>query len=68
LFRPLRPLQITNNKQQITSMKLIKRLIFARRKISITTKFGFSFIALLLLICIVALTGFFSLRQIQDET
>jgi adenylate cyclase len=49
-------------------MKLIKRLIFARRELSITTKFAFSFIALLLLIGIVALTGFFSLRQMEDET
>lgn len=49
-------------------MKLLRRLIMRRRKISITTKFNFSFIALLLLIGIVAMTGFFSLRQMQNDT
>ncbi|WP_228062118.1 adenylate/guanylate cyclase domain-containing protein, partial [Coleofasciculus sp. LEGE 07081] len=49
-------------------MKVLKRLIPARRRLSITTKFALAFIALLLLIGVVALTGFISLRQMQRET
>ena len=49
-------------------MKLWKRLSRARRRLSITTKFTLAFIALLLLIGIVALTGFFSLQQMESET
>lgn len=49
-------------------MNLWKRLILARRKLSITTKFTLAFIALLLLIGIVALTGFLSLQAVKNET
>ena len=49
-------------------MNLWKRLIRARRKLSITTKFTFAFVTLLLLIVIVALTGFVSLNAVQSET
>ncbi len=49
-------------------MRLWKRLIRTRRRLSITTKFGLAFIALLLLINIVALTGFISLNGVQSET
>jgi class 3 adenylate cyclase len=49
-------------------MNLWKRLILARRKLSITTKFTLAFIALLLLIGIVALTGFVSLQAVKNET
>lgn len=49
-------------------MNLWKRLITARRKLSITTKFTLAFIALLLLIGIVALTGFVSLKAVKNET
>lgn len=49
-------------------MKLWKRLIRARRELSITTKFTLAFVTLLLLIIIVALTGFISLNSVQDET
>ena len=45
-----------------------KRLIRARRELSITTKFTFAFVTLLLLIVIVALTGFVSLNAVQHET
>lgn len=49
-------------------MTLWKRLIRARRKLSITTKFTLAFVTLLLLIIIVALTGFISLNSVQNET
>ena len=49
-------------------MGIWKRLILARRKLSITTKFTLAFIALLLLIGIVALTGFVSLQAVKNET
>ncbi|HEY9905679.1 MAG TPA: adenylate/guanylate cyclase domain-containing protein [Candidatus Sericytochromatia bacterium] len=49
-------------------MNIWKRLIRARRKLSITTKFTFAFVTLLLLIVIVALTGFVSLNAVQSET
>jgi class 3 adenylate cyclase len=49
-------------------MNLWKRLVRARRRLSITTKFTLAFVALLLLIGIVALTGFFSLKAVQSET
>lgn len=49
-------------------MRLWKRLIRTRRRLSITTKFALAFIALLLLINIVALTGFISLNGVQSET
>ena len=49
-------------------MKLWKRLIMGRRSLSITTKFTLAFMALLLLIGIVAVTGFVSLQQIRSET
>ncbi|HBL12411.1 MAG TPA: adenylate cyclase, partial [Cyanobacteria bacterium UBA11162] len=39
-----------------------------RRSLSITTKFTLAFMALLLLIGIVAVTGFVSLQQIRSET
>jgi len=48
-------------------MNLWKRLVAARRSLSITTKFIWAFIALLLLIAIVALTGFVSLRAVRSE-
>lgn len=49
-------------------MKIWKRLTGAGRKLSITTKFALAFIALLLLIGIVSMTGFVSLRQMRNET
>lgn len=49
-------------------MNLWKRLILARRRLSITTKFTLAFIALLLLISVVALAGFVSLKAIKKET
>ena len=48
-------------------MNLWKRLVAARRSLSITTKFIWAFVALLLLIGIVALTGFVSLRAVRSE-
>jgi class 3 adenylate cyclase len=48
-------------------MNLWKRLVRARRRLSITTKFTLAFVALLLLIGTVALTGFFSLNAVQTE-
>lgn len=45
-----------------------KRLILARRRLSIVTKFALAFVALLLLIGIVALTGFVSLNDVQHKT
>lgn len=48
-------------------MNLWKRLVAARRSLSITTKFILAFVALLLLIGIVALTGFVSLRAVRNE-
>jgi class 3 adenylate cyclase len=49
-------------------MKLWKRLIQARRRLSIITKFVLAFVALLLLIGAVAFTGFFSLNVVGRET
>jgi adenylate cyclase len=49
-------------------MNLWKRLVIARRRLPITTKFWLAFITLLLLIAIVALTGFASLNAVQIET
>jgi adenylate cyclase len=49
-------------------MNLLKRLVLARRRLNITTKFTLAFVALLLLIGIVALTGFVSLNAVQNET
>jgi class 3 adenylate cyclase len=49
-------------------MNLWKRLIRSRRKLSITTKFTFAFVGLLLLIGVVALTGFVSLNAVRTET
>lgn len=49
-------------------MNLWKRLIDTRRKLSIITKFTLAFITLILLIGVVALTGFVSLDAVQDET
>jgi class 3 adenylate cyclase len=48
-------------------MNLWKRPIVGRRRLSIITKFALAFIALLLLIGIVALTGFVSLNAVQSE-
>jgi class 3 adenylate cyclase len=49
-------------------MNLWKRLILARRGLNILIKFTLAFIALLLLIGLVALTGFVSLNAVQSET
>jgi class 3 adenylate cyclase len=49
-------------------MNLWKRLLRTRRKLSIITKFTLAFVGLLLLIGIVALTGFVSLNAVQRET
>jgi class 3 adenylate cyclase len=49
-------------------MNLWKRLILARRKLGILTKFTLAFFALLLLIGSVALTGFVSLNGVQTKT
>lgn len=49
-------------------MNLWKRLVRLRRSLSITTKFTWAFIALVLLICVVALTGFVSLKAVREET
>ena len=49
-------------------MNLLKRLLRTRRKLSIITKFTLAFVGLLLLIGIVALTGFVSLNAVQRET
>ena len=49
-------------------MNLWKRLVAARRRLSITTKFSLAFVALLLLIGIVGLTGFVSLKVVKNET
>ena len=49
-------------------INLSKRLIRYRRRLNITTKFTFAFITLLLLMGIVALTGFTSLNTVQTET
>ncbi|HEY9666280.1 MAG TPA: adenylate/guanylate cyclase domain-containing protein [Coleofasciculaceae cyanobacterium] len=49
-------------------MNLWKRLVKLRRSLSITTKFTWAFIALVLLICVVALTGFVSLKAVREET
>jgi hypothetical protein len=43
-------------------------LVRARRRLSITTKFTFAFVALLLLIGIVALTALISLKAVRNET
>jgi len=49
-------------------MNLWKRLLRTRRKLSIITKFTLAFVGLLLLIGIVALSGFVSLNAVQRET
>ncbi|MGB5963323.1 MAG: adenylate/guanylate cyclase domain-containing protein [Coleofasciculaceae cyanobacterium] len=49
-------------------MRLWKRLIKSRQRLSITTKFTLAFVALLLLMGIVAGTGFISLNGVQSET
>ena len=49
-------------------MRAWKRLIRSRRKLNITTKFTLAFVALLLLMGIVAGTGFISLDGVQSET
>ena len=49
-------------------MGIWKRLIRTRRRLSITTKFTLAFVALLLLIGIVALTGFVSLNAVRSQT
>lgn len=49
-------------------MNVWKRLVLARRRLNIITKFVLAFVALLLLIGIVALTGFVSLNAVQSET
>ena len=49
-------------------MNLWKRLVTARRRLSIITKFILAFVALVLLITIVALTGFVALNAVQSET
>lgn len=49
-------------------MNLWKRLLKTRRKLSIITKFTLAFVGLLLLIGIVALSGFVSLNAVQRET
>jgi class 3 adenylate cyclase len=49
-------------------MNVWKRLILARRRLSILTKFTLAFVTLLLLIGLVALTGFVSLNAVQRET
>jgi adenylate cyclase len=49
-------------------MKFLKRLIKSRQKLNITTKFILAFVTLLLLMAIVALTGFISLNGVQSET
>jgi len=49
-------------------MKIWKRLTGAGRKLSITTKFALAFIALLVLIGIVSMTGFVSLQQMRNQT
>ena len=48
-------------------MNLWKRLVQARRRLSITTKFTLAFVFLLLLIGIVALTGVVSLKAVRSE-
>src|SRR5689334_16904078 len=48
-------------------MNLWKRLVIARRRLSITTKFLLAFVFLLLLIGIVALTGVISLNEVRSE-
>lgn len=49
-------------------MNLWKRVVLARRRLSIFTKFTLAFVALLLLIIIVALTGFIALKAVRSET
>jgi class 3 adenylate cyclase len=49
-------------------MNVWKRLILARRRLSILTKFTLAFVTLLLLIGLVALTGFVSLNAVRRET
>ena len=49
-------------------IRLWKRLIKARQKLDITKKFTLAFVTLLLLMGIVALTGFISLNGVQSET
>lgn len=49
-------------------IRLWKGLIKSRQKLSITTKFTLAFVALLLLMGIVAGTGFISLNGVQSET
>jgi class 3 adenylate cyclase len=49
-------------------MNLWKRLLRTRRKLNIIAKFTLAFVGLLLLIGIVALTGFVSLNAVQRET
>ena len=49
-------------------MRAWKRLVRSLRKLNITTKFTLAFVTLLLLMGIVALTGFISLNGVQSET
>ena len=49
-------------------IRLWKRLIKSRQKLNIITKFMLAFVALLLLMGIVAGTGFISLNGVQSET
>lgn len=49
-------------------MNLWRRLVVARRGLSITTKFTLAFVTLLLLLGVVALTSYVSLGKVRSET